>query len=280
MKERQIHFQLMFPTHHQTPKVAQPGKGALNLPPSAVTAQFAPVLGGRLLPVAAMGHNQLDLSTGQPCSQRVTIIAPIRNHPLRFLAGSARSGAGHRNRRQGGLQQGYFGRRGRVQVDSQRNTLAVDHHHPLCAFPPLGFSNTKPPFLAEAKLPSAKASLQSNCFSRSSVDKNLRQMSNQTSCSSHNWSRRQQVDGLGYLSGKSCQRAPVRRIHKIPSNTSRLGAQGRPPFLDLGNGGKSGSMCCHCLSVKSGLRRRWVIALPPPLLSHNFTSRATLRPRL
>ena len=63
-------------------------------------------------------------------------------------------------------------------------------------------------------------------------------MSSQTSCSSHSCRRRQQVDGLGYSSGKSCQRAPVRKIHRIPSKHGRLGLHGWPPFFDLGSGGK------------------------------------------
>jgi hypothetical protein len=159
-------------------------------------------------------------------------------------------------------------------VDSQRNTLAVDHHHPLCAFPPLGFPNSRPPFLAGAKLPSAKASLQSNCPRSSRVERKACQMASHTSSSSHFCNRRQQVEGLGYWSGRSCQRAPVRRIHKMPSKTARLGAQGRPPFLDLGRTGNRGSINFHCLSVRSGLRGR-VIFAPPTRLSHNSSNYAT-----
>jgi hypothetical protein len=168
-------------------------------------------------------------------------------------------------------------------VDSQRNTLAVDHHHPLCAFPPLGLpgtarqgrcANPKPPFLAGAKLPSTKASLQSSWPRSSSVPRKARQISSQTSCSSHCCNRRQQVDGLGYLSGKSCQRAPVRNTHRMPSSTARLGAQGRPPFLDFGSSGSRGSISFHCFSVSGGLRRRPMIA-PPTLLSHISPFHAT-----
>jgi hypothetical protein len=32
-----------------------------------------------------------------------------------------------------------------------------------------------------------------------------------------------------YFSGKSCQRAPLRRIHRIPCNTRRFSIHGRPP---------------------------------------------------
>jgi hypothetical protein len=159
-------------------------------------------------------------------------------------------------------------------VDSQRNTLTVDHHHPLRAFPPLGFANPGPPFLAGAKLPSAKASLQSNCPRWSKVARNVRQISNHTPSSSHFCNRRQQVEGLGYRSGRSCQRAPVRRIQRIPSNTARLAAHGRPPFFDGGRTGNKGSINFHCLSVRSGFRDR-AMSAPPTRLSHKTSNYAT-----
>jgi hypothetical protein len=51
-----------------------------------------------------------------------------------------------------------------VKVVSQRNTLAVDHHHPLRPLTPLGFSNRTAPFFAGAKLPSMNDSLHSSCW--------------------------------------------------------------------------------------------------------------------
>jgi hypothetical protein len=59
------------------------------------------------------------------------------------------------------------------------------------------------------------------------------------------------VLGLGYLSGKSFQRAPVLRIQRMPSSTRRLSAQGRPLLERLGS---SGSMCDHCLSERNTSR--------------------------
>jgi site-specific DNA recombinase len=250
-------------------------KDYFDFPAPAVAAQFAPVLSGRLFAVAPMGRNQVHPAARQPAAQRIAVIGLVHNHAFRLLAWPTRTSARDGNRRQGWLQQGHFPRGGRIQVDSQRNTLAVDHHHPLCAFPALGFPDSQPPFFAGAKLPSAKASLQSSRVRWSSVPRKARQISNHTSCSSHICNRRQQVDGLGYWSGKSCQRAPVRKIHRIPSKHGRLGAHGWPPFLDLGKGGNSGPIRSHCLSVKSGLRCRRGIASPPPLLSHTFTSGAT-----
>ena len=107
---------------------------------------------------------------------------------------------------------------------SQRNTLAIDHHHPLCTLAPLGFADSSAPFFTEAKLPSINASLQSNKPLRFSSPRNVRQIVSHTSCSSQSCSRRQHVAGEGYSAGRSCHLAPLRAIHKMPSST-------RPSYL-------------------------------------------------
>jgi hypothetical protein len=134
-------------------------------------------------------------------------------------------------------------------VVSQRNTLAVDHHHPLRSFAPFGLSDAFTPFFAGAKLPSANASDQSSWPRSSSSDRNTRHAFNQMPCSSQSFNLRQHVEGLGYRLGKSAHGAPVRRIHNMPSNTLRLSAQGRPPFLDFLGLGNTASSFFHCLSV-------------------------------
>jgi hypothetical protein len=85
-------------------------------------------------------------------------------------------------------------------------------------------------------------------------------MFSQTPCSSQSRSRRQQVEGCGYLSGKSCQRAPLRKIHRIPSNTRRFSIHGRPPWRCLGSFGSKGAIFFHCASVSNGPLR----AISPP----------------
>jgi hypothetical protein len=134
-------------------------------------------------------------------------------------------------------------------VVCQRNALAVDHHHPLRAFAPFGWADAFAPFFAEAKLPSTNASDQSIWPFASSSARNARQASSQTSCCSHNLSRRQQVEGLGYILGRSAHGAPVRSIHKMPSKTLRLSAQGLPPCLDFLGFGSNGSIFSHCSCV-------------------------------
>jgi hypothetical protein len=131
-------------------------------------------------------------------------------------------------------------------VVSQRNTLAVDHHHPLRALAPFGWADAFAPFFAGAKLPSINASDQSSCPLWSSSARNALHASSQTSCSSHVLSRRQQVDGLEYVLGRSAQGAPVRSIQSIPSKTLRLSAQGLPPRPDSLGFGSNGSIFSHC----------------------------------
>jgi hypothetical protein len=48
--------------------------------------------------------------------------------------------------------------------------------------------------------------------------------------------------------------APVFSTQKMPSSTARLLIQGRPPRLDHGSRGRSGSILAHCASVNRTLR--------------------------
>jgi hypothetical protein len=136
-----------------------------------------------------------------------------------------------------------------VKVVSQRKTRAVDHHHPLRSLAPLGLADPGAPFFAGAKLPSRKASLQLIWCRSLSSPRKVRQIFSQTSCSSQSRNLRQQVEGEGNSSGKSCQRAPLRNIHKMPSSTLRSGAGGRPPRGRDGRRGSNGRIFSHWASV-------------------------------
>jgi hypothetical protein len=47
-------------------------------------------------------------------------------------------------------------------MSTDRDSAAIDHHHPLRTLSAFGFSKTWAPFFAEAKLPSAKLSSHSS----------------------------------------------------------------------------------------------------------------------
>jgi hypothetical protein len=250
MEQGVIHQQRAFVAHDQPAEVSQPGKGALDFPALPVTAQCAPILGRRLAAVAAVWTDQFDAAVRKLLAQRVAVVAPVGDQAVRFALGPTTPHPWDADLGQGFGDQLHFGGRRAVQVVSQRNTLAVDHHHPLRALAALGFADTAAPFLAGAKLPSIKLSLQSSWPRASSSARKRRHTLSQTSCASHKRSRRQHVAGLTPKSaGKSRQRAPVLSTHKMPSSTARLSFQGRPALEYLGN---SGSSLAHCASDKMG----------------------------
>src|SRR5213594_3358100 len=261
MKECAVNRERAVIANHQMPEVAEPREGALDFPAPAVAPQRSSVLGHRFASIPAMRGDQFDPALSQPLSQRVTVVTTIGDQAERFLSRPPGMGsAAYADRRERRFCELRFVRGCRTKVLSQRKTLAVDHHHPLRALAPLGFSDSSAPFLAGAKLPSKKDSLHCNCFRSLSSARNARQTFSQMPCSSQSRSRRQQVEGCGYSSGKSCQRAPLRRIHRIPSRTRRLSIHGRPPRRFLRGFGSKGAIFFHCDSVSNGPDR----AIGPP----------------
>ena len=253
MKERLINGCGAFPAHNQATEVAEPSDGALHDPTMAVAAQRTTVLRGWPDATASVRSNQLDAPTAESLPQRIAVIGLVANHPRGLLARSPRPGTVRdADRGKRFLREFDFRRGRRVQVLSQRNTRAVDHHHPLRPLAPLGFADFLAPFLAGAKLSSTNDSLHFNCWRSSSSPRNARQIFNQMSCSSQSRSRRQQVDGWGYSCGKYFQGAPLRRTQRIPSRTRRLSVHGRPPRGCFGGRGSRGSIFFHCGSVNNG----------------------------
>jgi hypothetical protein len=250
MEKARIHRNQALITDYQPAEIAQPSEGTLDFPPMSVSLLD---FGRRFLvfSVSAVRHQEANPLASQTGPQFVRIISLIADEALGPALGAAAPPPGHFDGLQGFFCQPHFRGRCRGNGASQRNTLAVDHHHPLRAFAPLGFPDSGAPFFAGAKLASMKASCQSKAPAASSCDRKVRQIFSHSSRSSQRRRRRQQVEGLGYCWGRSCQRAPVRSIHRMPSNTSRLGADGRPP-LELGfSEGNSGAIFAHCASVRN-----------------------------
>src|SRR6202049_466793 len=261
MKKCAIDLERVVVAYDQVPEVAQPADRAFDHPAFSVSAQRSAVLRGRTNTIFLVRTDQFDPPTTQTSAQRIAVVRPVGNHPFRLLARTSRlMPAAYADRCERRLGEFDFRRGCRTKVVSQRNTRAVDHHHPLRPLAPLGFPDSAAPFLAEAKLPSKNDSLQSSCSRSFNSLKNVRQIFNQTPCSSQSRSRRQQVEGCGYFSGRSCQRAPVRRIHRIPSSTRRFSIHGRPPWRCWGGLGSKGAIFCHCPSVSNGCDR----AIGPP----------------
>ena len=249
MEERIINNNITIPANNQSATIADPGKSSLHLPTSLISSQLSAVTILVLFVITPIGANQLNATCLESPSKRVTVITLVSDQPLGFFPWSTPSFSGHINIFQRFFEQRRFVRARRVQVVSQRNTLAVDHHHPLRALAPLGRPDAFAPFFAGAKLPSTNASDQSNWPFSSSSARNALQAFSHISCSSQSLSLRQQVEGLGYLLGKSAQGAPVRSTQSMPSNTLRLSAQGLPPLFDFLGFGNNGSIFFHCSFV-------------------------------
>ncbi len=245
MKEALVNGQRAVIAHHQSSVVAEPSEGALHDPASLITAQGPTVLRWRFAPILPVRGNPFDATGRQLPAQRIAIVTAVGNQAARLLP------VPYPERLERRLDEFDFRRESRVKVVSQRNTRAVDHHHPLRPLAPLGFAHSEAPFFAGAKLPSRNASLHFNCCCSLSSARNARQIVSQTPCSSQSRSLRQPVDGEGNSSGKSCHRAPLPRIHNMPSSTLRSEAGGRPPRGRGGHWGSKGRIFSHWASVNN-----------------------------
>jgi len=246
MKERIIHNNITIPADNKSAIIAQPRKSPLNFVTTFVTPHLPAVIILLLFVVASVWTNHVNTTLFQSLTKPVTVVSLVGDQPLRFFPRTSPAIARHGDIAQRLFDERDFVRGRRVQVVSQRNTLAVDHHHPLRSLAAFGLSDAFAPFFAGAKLPSINASLQSSWAFSSSSPRNALHASSHTSCSSQIFSRRQQVEGLEYTFGRSAQGAPVRSIHRIPSKTFLLSAQGLPPRLDFLCFGSNGSIFSHC----------------------------------
>ncbi len=237
---------MIFVTHYNPTKVTQPREQAFNLPSPFVTPEFSAVLRFRLFAIGFMRRNQLNIEFFQLFIKRIGIIRFVTDYPLRSRVGEAFAN--------GSLDQFNFVRRSRFRVEGDRKTKAICHCHELRAFAPLGFSHFAAPFLAETNVPSIKVSDKSS-LPRS--NKSWARVSNtffSLPSLTHSWKRRWQVWYGGKRSGKSCHRAPERRIHNTPLRTSRADFGGLPRVWIALAFSNNGSIKVHCSSVNSSRR--------------------------
>ena len=239
----------IFIPHHQPSVISDPREGSFHFPSSPVTTKRPTILQFFLYPIRAVWRNQFNSTLLKSCSKFRRICSFVINKPLNSFHLIILTSLGNVRFIKCIFNQGDFRRGRRVQVVPQRNSLAACHHHPLRTHSTFGLSDAEPPFLAEAKLPSANVSDQSNCPFSSSSDRNALQAISHASLSSHSCKRLQHVEGEGYCSGKSFQRAPLRRTHRIPSKQRRLETR-RRPFICSGSI-RNGAIISHCLSVNS-----------------------------
>ena len=247
MEESLVEWEETFMADEQASVVAEVSKGALDFPAPPVAPQRPAIL-QEAPSTPAMRTDQLDATGGEPLAQPLCVVSAVTDEPRRAIARPAPPGTRHLHALQSFFREADFRGRGAKESTSQRYTRAVCHHHPLCTFATFGFTHAEPPFLALAKLPSRNTSSQLRRPCASNSERNMRQILSHTSSCSQSRKRRQQVLSLGYRSGRSRQRAPLRKTHRIPSKTSRSSERGRPDFR---SGGKSGWIISHWRSESS-----------------------------
>lgn len=234
---------MIFVTHNYSPKVLQPRKQSLDFPPSFIAAQNSAVLCFGAFAVRFVRRNQLDVQLFQLFVKRIRVIRFIADYSVRSLISKSFGNSS--------LDKFDFVRRSTRRVNGERKTKAVCHCHEFRTFAPLGLSHLQAPFLADTNVPSIKVSDKSN-LPRSSkswakVSNTLRSLPSLT----HAWNRRWHVWYGGNLSGKSCQRAPERRIHNTPFKTSRARRGGLPRVWISSAFSNNGAIKFHCSSVNS-----------------------------
>src|SRR5690348_13349128 len=136
----------------QATKVAEPCEGAFRLPATPIATQGPTVVGTRLVAIPALRCDQLDSSRRQPLAQRIAVVGASGDCPQRFLAWpSTAIPPGHADPREPIFREPDFVGGRRAKLLSQRNTLAVDHHHPLRPLALLDFFPTPPPLFSRER---------------------------------------------------------------------------------------------------------------------------------
>ena len=260
MHKSTIDRDFSFVTNDQSPEVADPCNGSFHFPATFVSPQRSTILSRRFTPVGFVRADQVNAALLETTAKRITVGGLVVNQTLRVLPRPSWPATRHRHVLQHRFDQCYFVRGRRGQLNSERNTLAACHHHPLRTLSAFGLSDAQTPFFAGAKLPSANVSSQFNCPCSSNSPRNARQIFSQTSCSSQSCRRRQHVLGEGYDSGKSFHRAPLRKTHKMPSKHRRFSMRRRPPLGEVFGLGNRGAILDHCSSVSSESVRamKWI----------------------
>ena len=244
MNKAEIVLVEVIKSHRDAAEVLQPSEQPLDLPSSLVAPEHSPILRRRFYSIRLVRRYHLDALSLKFLIQRIRVIRSIAYESRGLLVG--------KNFSESFCDKSDFMRRSRRRVYGERKTIAVCHRHELRAFAPLGLSHSEPPFLATTNVPSIKHSDRSrsprSLRSAARVSSTLRSVPSRTHC----WNLRWQVWYGGNLSGKSCQRAPERRIQRMPLRTSRVSFHGLPrPSSRRGGGGMRGSMMAHCSSVNS-----------------------------
>src|SRR5262249_15534829 len=130
------------------------GEGSFNDPPMAIaTKATAVIIAAAEVPIPIRDDGR-DSTPAQRIAQRVTIVASVGDQARRLLPGAPRPAPRDADGVQRRVDEFDFRGAGRGDMNSQRNTRAVDHHHPLRTLSAGGSADLGAPFFAEANEPS------------------------------------------------------------------------------------------------------------------------------
>jgi hypothetical protein len=231
-------FSVIFITDNEATEIMQPSKQAFNPSSFGIATQWPSVLSFGFDSVDLMRRDYFDTILLKLAIKRITVIRSITDESL----GSSLKEA----TLESFSNKGDFMRRSRRNVCGERKTRAICHCHELSALAPLGFSDTGAPFFATTKVASMKHSLRLNLPRSSKSLASASSMSRNFPERTHSWRRRWHVWYGGNFSGISCQRAPVRKIQRIPLTISRFDRRGRPlPSARTTCFGMKDSICVH-----------------------------------
>jgi len=250
LEEGHEHTDMILVSHNDPTVIGDPTESSLDDISSPVSIPEPVILSIHVPVVLSMGCKEIDSPLSQAFSCRIAVIGLISNHSFRPGAWSSGSPFGDSDLSKSLIKEFDLSWRGTVGMASERNTLAIDQYHRLRSLAPLGFPDSRTPFFAGKKLASTNTSSQSRMPSWSSSERKARHMSLRTSASYHSLRRRQHVEGFGYRSGRSLHLAPVLRTQRMPSNTKRSSALGRPPLGPTGFLGIRGAIFLHWSSVR------------------------------
>lgn len=152
--EGQEQVGIAFMSNEKSSIVAQPGDGSFDFPALPIPFEHATVLSVMSFPSAfAMRADELNAVPGQPITQWIRIGGAVVDQ-----SGSVLSEDMIIEQR---FDQPYFGGAGTMNVDSQRQSFAINQQHQLATFTTLGGTNAFAPFFAGTNVASAIATFQS-----------------------------------------------------------------------------------------------------------------------
>jgi len=188
--ESQEQSRVTFEAGEQPVVVVQPSDCPFDFPALTIPFQHAAVL--RMVPclaALAMRTDPLDAVVCKTIAKRIAVGGAVINQPGSMLVRNVIV--------EQRFDQFYFGGSGTVDIQPQRQPLAIDQQHQLAILAAFRGANAFAPFVAGTNVASAIATSQSIRPLRSSLCSTRRHASSKTPLSIHWASRRQQVVSEG-----------------------------------------------------------------------------------